>query len=66
MKLYLVERYGEDRNGNTTWRHPVGLYKDKGNAAPRCCEDSERMRIKTNCRIIELDTDIKGLRCDTN
>ena len=33
MKLYLVERYGEDRNGNTTWRHPVGLYKDKGNAA---------------------------------
>ncbi len=62
MLLYLVERYDEDKHGITTWRVPLGIYKDKGNAAIRVCDDSKRMRVPTKCRIVELETDIEDLK----
>ena len=38
--LYLVERYDTDKYRKTLWHIPIGLYKNKGNAAIRVCEDS--------------------------
>lgn len=57
MKLYIVERFRENKNGLDEWVMIIGIFKNKGNAA-LCLADELNRPVPCKCRLREINTDL--------